>query len=212
MEEITNIAIYFRGAERILIVICGLVCILLGYLLFKHNITHEQSAEWESTPFSLKLSKVSPGTFFAILGAAVLCWSIFTTTEITTERTEGGNKPETDNYPSEASDASIKSRDKFTMKMHGVAEQNKLLKVYNTIIDVLDPSLLGSLTGTETSAFNSARLALVQERLVILNGKFSPKVMNRYLKYVDSIEPAPLDFASTYDEINLLMTTSLVDN
>lgn len=62
-----------RGAERLLIVAVSGLCIWLGYRLFSIVPTDLQGkGEFKALSFSLAVSKVGPGVFFAAFGAFIL--------------------------------------------------------------------------------------------------------------------------------------------
>ncbi|TDI58218.1 MAG: hypothetical protein E2O93_03150 [Alphaproteobacteria bacterium] len=62
-----------RGAERLLIVAVAGLCIWLGYRLFSIVPTDLQGkGEFKALSFSLAVSKVGPGVFFAAFGAFIL--------------------------------------------------------------------------------------------------------------------------------------------
>lgn len=62
-----------RGTERILIVVGGITCIILGYILFARDKgTHEGRLNFKSKAFSLILTGTGAGLFFMALGAIIL--------------------------------------------------------------------------------------------------------------------------------------------
>lgn len=73
---------YLRAAERILIVVTGLVCILLGYGLFKISYSSVGASNAElvakGAGFEVALRHVWPGVFFAAFGMIVMVASILT--------------------------------------------------------------------------------------------------------------------------------------
>lgn len=77
---------YLRAAERLLIVFSGLICIVLGYGLFrlsylKTDVSNNASkAEMvaKGAGFELTLRHVWPGVFFAAFGMMILITSILT--------------------------------------------------------------------------------------------------------------------------------------
>ena len=63
----------FRGIERILIVLGGIISIMLGAWLFSRAELRENSGgSFKSTLFSITSTKVSPGVFFAAFDAWIL--------------------------------------------------------------------------------------------------------------------------------------------
>jgi hypothetical protein len=64
---------------RLCVLGCGLVSIVLGYRLFKSGFASEEgSIEAGVGGNSMKLSKVAPGTFFALFGSAIIATLIWT--------------------------------------------------------------------------------------------------------------------------------------
>ena len=82
-----------RGAERILIVISALVCIILGYGLFKISYSRAGGSNAEMTAkgvgFEITLRHVWPGVFFAAFGMIVLVTSVLTQLKIPGTSTAG---------------------------------------------------------------------------------------------------------------------------
>jgi hypothetical protein len=74
--------VYFRAIERLFIVGSGLVCIVLGYGLFRLSYVHDGRSNAELVAkgggFELTLKHVWPGVFFAAFGMIVLVASILT--------------------------------------------------------------------------------------------------------------------------------------
>lgn len=73
---------YLRAAERLLVVISGLVCIVLGYGLFRLSYTNVGRSNAElvakGAGFELTLRYVWPGVFFAAFGMIILGISTLT--------------------------------------------------------------------------------------------------------------------------------------
>lgn len=67
---------YFRGSERLLIVLFGGMSLLLGWHLFSLGVVKDQRAEIKKGDFSVNFQKVGPGVFFALFGSAILALSI----------------------------------------------------------------------------------------------------------------------------------------
>ena len=71
-----------RAAERLFIVISGLVCIVLGYCLFRLSYINVGKSDAElvakGAGFELTLRHVWPGVFFAAFGMLILAISILT--------------------------------------------------------------------------------------------------------------------------------------
>lgn len=73
---------YLRAAERLFIVISGLVCILIGYGLFRLSYTRVGKSNAElvakGAGFELTLRSVWPGVIFATFGMIILVISVIT--------------------------------------------------------------------------------------------------------------------------------------
>jgi hypothetical protein len=81
-----------RGAERLIAVLIGGMCIVLGFLLFL-RISSETDATGEiKLPggISIMLSRVGPGVFFAAFGAALVGLSFYFTVKIDMAASPGG--------------------------------------------------------------------------------------------------------------------------
>jgi hypothetical protein len=66
-----------RMAERIIVVLGGILCIYLGYLLFHIAVLKQDSGgKFKSAVFEFTATKVGPGVFFALFGAYVLYGSL----------------------------------------------------------------------------------------------------------------------------------------
>jgi|SRR5215475_9614256 len=62
-----------RSVERVIIVCGGILAIYLGYGLFKiATIKHDGAGRMKSDLFEFSVTKVGPGVFFALFGAAIL--------------------------------------------------------------------------------------------------------------------------------------------
>lgn len=67
-----DIAILMRMIERLIVVIMGGVCIVLGYRLFFFLPLNEQNGQFELPGVKVVLSKVGPGIFFLVFGSLLL--------------------------------------------------------------------------------------------------------------------------------------------
>jgi hypothetical protein len=77
MDYASALPLLFRGSERLLIVAAALVCIILGYKLFKIVPFHQESeGKFKFGHLSVNLTKVGPGVFFSLFGAFVLFQSV----------------------------------------------------------------------------------------------------------------------------------------
>ena len=73
---------YLRAVERLFIVVSGLVCIVLGYALFRISYSKAGRSDAElvakGAGFEVTLRHVWPGVFFAAFGMIVLVTSVLT--------------------------------------------------------------------------------------------------------------------------------------
>jgi hypothetical protein len=67
-----SILFYFRGAERIIIVLAGMLCIVLGYSLFIKGVTGKASLHARNDKTQFRLLNAAPGLFFCLFGAIIL--------------------------------------------------------------------------------------------------------------------------------------------
>ena len=65
-----------RAAERLLVVVGGLLGIYFGYRLFTKGVVVDQAASGEFRSFKLSLGRVGPGVFFALFGTGLLGYSL----------------------------------------------------------------------------------------------------------------------------------------
>jgi hypothetical protein len=71
-----NWSLPLRGIERVLIVLAGMLCIYLGYLLFVKGVSGKASLRVEFNKSKLQLANAMPGIFFALFGASILIFTI----------------------------------------------------------------------------------------------------------------------------------------
>lgn len=72
-----------RVMERLIIVGFAGLCLFLGYRLFLVTEQHNGELLAKTGSYSLKMSRIAPGIFFAAFGCAVLSYSLFKAPEIT---------------------------------------------------------------------------------------------------------------------------------
>jgi hypothetical protein len=61
-----------RGVERLFIVLAGMLCMYLGYLLFVKGVSGKASLKADFNKSKLQLANAAPGIFFALFGATIL--------------------------------------------------------------------------------------------------------------------------------------------
>jgi hypothetical protein len=75
--EILDTLVFFRGLERILASVAGIVALVLAALLYRWGVSGEASLSLEQDKTKLQLANASPGILFALFGAVLLGWSLF---------------------------------------------------------------------------------------------------------------------------------------
>lgn len=86
--EAPEALLLMRMIERLLGLLAGGLCIVLGYRLFINLPEKTDSAGKIVLPggVSIWLSRVGPGLFFALFGAAIVAYSFASTVRVTTEQ------------------------------------------------------------------------------------------------------------------------------
>ena len=67
-----EVALLFRGVERLMIVFGEIFALYLGYRLFVRGFVGGQEGELLGKSLTIRLVKVGPGIFFALFGTCVL--------------------------------------------------------------------------------------------------------------------------------------------
>jgi len=214
LDNLLNYVVQYRGIEKILIILSAMICIVLGYKLFRHGINDLQSAEWESSNFSLKLTRVSPGTFFAILGAGVLLWAVYNNTEITITNNavqdSRSNKPKVNSLTTPEQLLNVSD---VQIVMAGGSSPDKLYRSYNTIIDLLGEYDWEYLTVTERRAVLDALFFIKQRRDLIVKNTFGEVNYNNYEKYYEdyfSGKEVPKKYLAIIKEINESLSENFI--
>ncbi len=72
------LTIIFRALERIIVVVSGALSIYLGYRLFLVNPERDESTGKFKLPggISIYMTRIGPGVFFSLFGAAVIAFSL----------------------------------------------------------------------------------------------------------------------------------------
>lgn len=209
MEDLLSYVVQYRGIEKILIIISAMICIILGYKLFRHGVNDIQSAEWKSSNFTFKLTRVSPGTFFAVLGTSVLLWAIYNNTEINLQN----NYNNQDDYTSPKKPKKLLSNANIQVLMNGGSSPSQLYKSYNTIIDLLGEYDWKGLTTNERRAVLDSLFFIKQYRDYIVKNKFGEENYNNFIKYQDdyfSGKKVPQEYLPIIKEINESLSENLM--
>jgi hypothetical protein len=94
--ESTDTLLLMRMAERLLGLLAGGLCVVLGHRLFINLPDKTDSGGKVVLPggVSIWLSRVGPGIFFALFGAAIVGYSFASTVKVTTEQVGPSSKTE----------------------------------------------------------------------------------------------------------------------
>ena len=84
-----------RMAERLLGLLAGVLCVVLGYRLFVRLPEKTDSAGKVVLPggISIWMSRVGPGCFFALFGAAIVAYSFTSAVKVSDERLAPSARP-----------------------------------------------------------------------------------------------------------------------
>jgi hypothetical protein len=87
-----------RMVERLLGLLSGALCVVLGYRLFINLPEKTDSSGKVVLPggVSIWLSRVGPGIFFALFGAAIVAYSFASTVRVTNEQSAGPSQASSD--------------------------------------------------------------------------------------------------------------------
>ena len=87
-----------RMVERLLGLLSGALCVVLGYRLFINLPEKTDSSGKVVLPggVSIWLSRVGPGIFFALFGAAIVAYSFASTVRVTNEQSAASSQPSSD--------------------------------------------------------------------------------------------------------------------
>src|SRR3984885_4131844 len=87
--EYLDALLLMRMVERLLGLLAGGLCIVLGYRLFMKLPDKTDSSGKVVLPggVSIWLSRVGPGLFFALFGAAIVAYSFTSAVKVTNEQT-----------------------------------------------------------------------------------------------------------------------------
>lgn len=82
------VVIFFRSLERLLIIAGAVLCILLGWSLFKLPLNNEGEASIQYKNLQLALRRVGPGIFFSLFGSIILGLSFAYPVHLSAESSE----------------------------------------------------------------------------------------------------------------------------
>jgi hypothetical protein len=131
-----------RMVERLLGLLTGGLCILLGYRLFVKLPEKTDSSGKVVLPggVSIWLSRVGPGIFFALFGAAIVAYSFTSTVKVSSEQTgpssraAAGTTSEVPTATSRQEIAAMSDRSAVLAKRE--ARQQQLMMLRGTLVDL----------------------------------------------------------------------------
>ena len=151
----------FRMAERLIVTLFGGLSIYLGYRLLMSGVLKVGSSEWEGFGLRFKLTRVSPGIFFCVLGAIILLQSLHETVSLEKTKTlEPSLNP-----------PAVISKTKFLGALN-TRDWDRLIASVNTAIETL-----------ETAGLNESAHELVRLREMVLRSAFGDSDYEFYTKY-----------------------------
>lgn len=141
--------ITLRAFERILAVIIGGICIYLGYRLFLHMPEEKDGETKLKLPggISIFITRVGPGVFFALFGAAVVALSLYY--GIVYSKAESAESAETV--------ASAGTQTFYRGIMSGLSEESEDDRQANRLKLALEIEFLNSLPGQSDGGLSEAK-------------------------------------------------------
>ncbi|HTB37213.1 MAG TPA: hypothetical protein VK777_09010 [Reyranella sp.] len=139
--ESLDALLLMRMVERLLGLLAGGLCIVLGYRLFVKLPEKTDSSGKVVLPggVSIWLSRVGPGIFFALFGAAIVAYSFTSTVKVTNEqnspspRVSTGTTAET---PAASRQEIAAMSDRPTEQARREARQRQLMVLRGTLVDL----------------------------------------------------------------------------
>ena len=197
MESFDTVLL-MRMAERLLGLLAGVLCVVLGYRLFVRLPEKTDSAGKVVLPggISIWMSRVGPGCFFALFGAAIVAYSFTSAVKVSDERMAPQVRPGESQSEAQAlrkqeisamSDRSARSA-KSGAGDEGLAELRTALANLNATIDRLQRDVAPPERERLVAGLQNAKLLL-------LRGAWSPAWGDpaRFQSWINSgaILPAP---------------------
>ena len=71
-----NVLMWGRTVERLLIILFSGLSMVLGWNLFSVRLLKDQTAEFSTKDWKIRLERVGPGVFFALFGAAGFIFAV----------------------------------------------------------------------------------------------------------------------------------------
>lgn len=197
--EIFEEIMFYRGVERILIIVFSGISLILGWNLFKSGIHPDQNAVIKTGGLFIKLSKVGPGIFFALFGSAVFVYSLSSPIQYV-EKNEEDNKGSSVNVSYLTSD-----QEKYLELSKSINTLQNISVIYNE----------GNMTDIDYSLFNSAVYNLEQERASWIVATFGLENYKQWEKNGDSflINPENVsgEYRAVFEDMRHWMSDTLID-
>jgi hypothetical protein len=86
----------FRGSERLLIIIGGIVAMILGTILFRWGVTGQTDASVAGPSFNLSVKNAAPGTIFMLFGTAILIAGMISPVKLNVISNDAPSKDQSD--------------------------------------------------------------------------------------------------------------------
>jgi hypothetical protein len=162
--------------ERLVIVLLGGVSVILGWALFRQQLSNDGQAEISHLGFHVVLRRIGPGVFFALFGAAVLSFALARPVSVEVTQSPSlsdvlvkqvNQDPEQNGRPTPNVTAHVKFSGAAGSGDSGAARTN--VRALNTAlrlssIDRKDPRVMGAALDDLTKA--SAPLSQLRDQIV----------------------------------------------
>lgn len=207
-----------REVERILIACFGGMSLVLGWDLFRKGILDPSVGHFEKGEWRISLQKVGPGVFFALFGAAVLCFGLV----------NGANKTKTTTItkviPTAVDSTQVSSSkvvEKWESYAKGDSRRNRIedaIKSINTLlysdysVDLAHRFAEDSSEDPEASTIQSALVKLERFRDGWLIAQlYDKKVIKTSMAYLDPMKIEDEELRQSVIELRGLCQTDLLD-
>jgi hypothetical protein len=139
--ESLDALLLMRMTERLLGLLAGGLCIVLGYRLFVKLPEKADSSGKVVLPggVSIWLSRVGPGIFFALFGAAIVAYSFASAVKVTNEQTGPSSRAPagtTAGTPATTRQEIAAMSDRSTEQAKREARQQQLMVLRGTLVDL----------------------------------------------------------------------------
>ena len=139
--ESLDALLLMRMVERLLGLLAGGLCIVLGYRLFMKLPDKTDSSGKVVLPggVSIWLSRVGPGLFFALFGAAIVAYSFTSTVKVTNEQNSPSARAPagtTAGTPATSRQEIAAMSDHATEQARREARQQQLMVLRGTLVDL----------------------------------------------------------------------------